>query len=306
MTMPSTPRHREAITLAHPAFVLSLALLLANDFVFKAAYPGWVTGKLSDVAGLFVLPYFLAWLWPQRRTALHVAVVLAFVAWKLPVSRQFVALWNAAPWFDIARVEDVSDCLALPMVAASWLATRHAAHRVVHVPSVALALVALFAFTATSRPPPRTEFRGTYYFPGTVEEFRQRVAGLGNAAYEAKPLGEHEAARASRVGAWRVDATYDDEGFTGRECSGLSYEFDVAQAGAVLLFDLRAMYGHCDLDGDDNRDAVCEFNERFARPVGLRPLRPVPPPQSQPESGSCPPPQDPVANETNPICPDAT
>ena len=35
-------------------------LLALNDHVLKQAWPGWVTGKLSDVAGLVVAPAVLA------------------------------------------------------------------------------------------------------------------------------------------------------------------------------------------------------------------------------------------------------
>ena len=38
--------------LASPGFALALVVLVLNDHVLKTAYPGWVTGKLSDVAGL--------------------------------------------------------------------------------------------------------------------------------------------------------------------------------------------------------------------------------------------------------------
>ena len=54
--MPPTPRLPR---LLHPAFLGSVALLLVNDHVFKAASPSVVTGKLSDVAGLVVLPVLL-------------------------------------------------------------------------------------------------------------------------------------------------------------------------------------------------------------------------------------------------------
>src|SRR5690349_13071723 len=46
--------------LGHPGTLLALALLLLNDHVLKAAYPGWWTGKLSDAAGLVLAPPLLA------------------------------------------------------------------------------------------------------------------------------------------------------------------------------------------------------------------------------------------------------
>lgn len=43
----------------HPVALVSLAVLLLNDHLLKAAAPGWVTGKLSDVAGLAFFPFLL-------------------------------------------------------------------------------------------------------------------------------------------------------------------------------------------------------------------------------------------------------
>ena len=44
----------------NPATVFALVLLLVNDHVLKAAFPGLVTGKLSDVAGLVLAPPLVA------------------------------------------------------------------------------------------------------------------------------------------------------------------------------------------------------------------------------------------------------
>lgn len=46
--------------LAHPLTLTAIGLLLLNDHVLKAAAPSWVTGKLSDFAGLFFFPFLLA------------------------------------------------------------------------------------------------------------------------------------------------------------------------------------------------------------------------------------------------------
>ena len=45
--------------LASPVAVVSLVLLVLNDHLLKQAWPGAVTGKLSDVAGLVVAPLLL-------------------------------------------------------------------------------------------------------------------------------------------------------------------------------------------------------------------------------------------------------
>lgn len=46
--------------LAHPLSLAAIGLMLANDSVFKALWPSWWTGKLSDFAGLFFLPFLAA------------------------------------------------------------------------------------------------------------------------------------------------------------------------------------------------------------------------------------------------------
>ncbi len=45
--------------LVHPVPLAALALLVFNDHVLKAAHPGWLTGKLSDVAVLALLPFLV-------------------------------------------------------------------------------------------------------------------------------------------------------------------------------------------------------------------------------------------------------
>lgn len=64
---------------AHPLLdsrvLLAVVVLLVNDHLLKRAWPGFVTGKLSDFAGMFFFPWFLhaAWVvtfgWPQSEAA---------------------------------------------------------------------------------------------------------------------------------------------------------------------------------------------------------------------------------------------
>lgn len=43
----------------HPVTIAAIALLILNDHVLKGAWPGLVTGKLSDAAGLVFFPLLL-------------------------------------------------------------------------------------------------------------------------------------------------------------------------------------------------------------------------------------------------------
>lgn len=56
--------------LLHPAVVAALALWLLNDHLLKGMAPGWLSGKLSDVACLVVVPLMpmaALELWTSRR-----------------------------------------------------------------------------------------------------------------------------------------------------------------------------------------------------------------------------------------------
>lgn len=54
----AVPLKTSTASLASPAFVASVLLLLINDFVLKPQIGNAVTGKLSDFAGLFAFPFF--------------------------------------------------------------------------------------------------------------------------------------------------------------------------------------------------------------------------------------------------------
>lgn len=49
--------------LLHPIVAAAVAVLLVNDHVLKAAFPGLVTGKLSDLAGLLFFPLLIVAAW---------------------------------------------------------------------------------------------------------------------------------------------------------------------------------------------------------------------------------------------------
>ena len=56
-----SPTARAEAALTHPATLIALATLLANDLVFKSLWPGsWITGKLSDLAWVIFAPPLIA------------------------------------------------------------------------------------------------------------------------------------------------------------------------------------------------------------------------------------------------------
>lgn len=106
--------------LLHPLFLAALFVLLANDHYWKYEYGNWITGKLSDFAGLIVLPVFLLVFFPARRMAVVLGAGLFFVWWKSPLSEPFIAWMNEGWGLPVQRVMDWWDLLALSVLPVSF------------------------------------------------------------------------------------------------------------------------------------------------------------------------------------------
>jgi hypothetical protein len=111
-------------------FLASLYVLLVNDLVLKGAYPGVVTGKLSDFAGIAVLGLLLLSLFPQRRLLVYATLSTAFLWWKSPASAGFIAWVNGLGLATIGRTIDYGDLAALLTPESVVPAPREADQRV--------------------------------------------------------------------------------------------------------------------------------------------------------------------------------
>jgi hypothetical protein len=126
---PAARRLSPALALLHPVWWLALGVLALNDHFLKGAdlLPGWMTGKLSDLAGLFLAPPLLAALLRVRSArglaACYGATGLVFSGIQLSAaaSAYWVGLMGSvgASW---QVWSDPSDLLALPMLWLSWRA----------------------------------------------------------------------------------------------------------------------------------------------------------------------------------------
>jgi hypothetical protein len=134
----------------HPVALAALVLLVLNDHWGKAAFPGFLTGKLSDVAGLAFFPLFLqgllevwrarggrAWA-PSSRVlwgaALATALVFSAVKLWTPATSLYTHGLGLLQWplrvllalveghrvptvpLPVLCVQDATDLLALPAV----------------------------------------------------------------------------------------------------------------------------------------------------------------------------------------------
>ncbi|WP_422001915.1 hypothetical protein [Reyranella sp.] len=102
--------------LRSPVLVALVALLVLNDFVLKPALHDWMTGKLSDFAGLAASTIFLLALWPRQARIVGASVCILFVFWKSPWSQGVIDSANAVSSLGLGRTVDWSDLIALPVV----------------------------------------------------------------------------------------------------------------------------------------------------------------------------------------------
>lgn len=155
---------------AHPLTVGATVVLLLNDHVFKQTWPGLVSGKLSDVAGLVVAPAVLGLLFGLFRAGRITAAAATLLtgagfAWvKLTSAGAEVAsaAWSVVNGPSVV-LADPWDLVALPALGLAWWAWRRAeaappladglARRVRVLVVVPLAVLAI---SATS--PPSTRF----------------------------------------------------------------------------------------------------------------------------------------------------
>lgn len=137
---------RPGDALLHPVPLVAIGVLLLNDHVLKAASPGFVTGKLSDVAGLVFFPLFLVSVfeviearfvtaWRPRFVAIDAAVIATAVVFAL------VQIWEPATWayryglgllqwpfaalaggafHPVVVMADPTDLVTVPAVAVAW------------------------------------------------------------------------------------------------------------------------------------------------------------------------------------------
>jgi hypothetical protein len=123
--------------LLHALPLGALAVLVLNDHWWKRAHPSWVTGKLSDVAGMIFFPLLLQALWevgralagtgwgPSKR-ALVVAVTVTVVVFTLaktwPPMNAWVRAGDAALRWPLRLAWAAAHDAPAPVVGSASLA----------------------------------------------------------------------------------------------------------------------------------------------------------------------------------------
>lgn len=172
-------KERKFDDLLSAGFILSVLLLLVNDFFIKKAYPGIIAGKLSDFAGLFSLSYFLSVFFPKRRKTMYIAVGLLFTVWKMPVADHFIGLWNQNMPYSISRIVDYTDLTALLVlpIGYAYRPTRiYLGTGIIRrMAALSVASIAVFSFLATAG---TTGRMATYKMDSSKEQVYHAVERL--------------------------------------------------------------------------------------------------------------------------------
>jgi hypothetical protein len=85
--MEGSPHERRTTTNRAALLLLVLVgVLLLNDYVLKAAFHNWLTGKLSDFAGVAAFALFWCMLFPQARRLILLGTAAGFAFWKSPAA----------------------------------------------------------------------------------------------------------------------------------------------------------------------------------------------------------------------------
>lgn len=144
---------RRTDILLSPGFLLGLLVLLANDFFFKYQFHNAFTGKLSDIAGLFIFPLFIGAVLRSQSRWIFVGVAVFFIYWKSPLSNGLLELMSYTTGLYFGRVVDYTDLLCLPVLVLSYQYLK-SDHAQLQFSRVLMMIVSAFAFMATSQRKP--------------------------------------------------------------------------------------------------------------------------------------------------------
>jgi hypothetical protein len=177
---------RQYNLLLHPAFLISLFLLLLNDISLKYEFHNALTGKLSDLCGLFAFGIFWMAIFPNQKKTILISIAIFFIWWKSSLSTSFIATWNDVIPVSIARVVDYWDLIALIVLPLAFnIATQTSdptvRYRRYFIPLIGCIAVFAFCFTTAPRyaayyyPPNEIRFYGSFKTHKSEQEILEKL-----------------------------------------------------------------------------------------------------------------------------------
>ncbi len=146
-------------------FVLALTTLIVNDAWLKSEWPGLITGKLSDFAGIAVVMLLALHRVPQRRLLVFSVIAVAFAWWKSPGSQPLIDAVNILVPGTAGRTVDYSDLIALLVMPLCAGVARRAEDFALPGAGVRRMLLApigiatIFGLMATTLPPVQQDYK---------------------------------------------------------------------------------------------------------------------------------------------------
>jgi hypothetical protein len=177
--------------LRSPIFLGALGLLLTNDLLLKDEFHNWITGKLSDIAGLWAVSLFLLAFAPRLKKWIFLGVGMVFVLWKSPLSSGFIEAWSGSV-YPIARVVDYSDLIAVAFLPIAYFASERTKSVRLDWSTTVICIISLFAFCATSRRGWSYHYKDEYIFASNPEQVEARIKSFGTVAWEKRDLNQVE------------------------------------------------------------------------------------------------------------------
>lgn len=155
-------------------FILALTILLLNDFYFKIYYGNWLTGKLSDFAGLFVFPLFWTILFPKLKDKIYFATAIIFIYWKTVYSETLLEIINQLSIIKLNRVVDLTDLLALLILPFSYSYHQKGNKNFITINPIFIVILTSFSFIATSYDS-EIEYKNEYTFDFPIDTLKTKI-----------------------------------------------------------------------------------------------------------------------------------
>ena len=138
-------------------FLFCLLTLLLNDHCLKYEFANWITGKLSDMAGIIILPLLLTFVFPKLKQHATWISALLFTFWKSPFSQDLINLYNLYSFIQISRVIDLTDLYVLLLLPIPHFLIKRIdsldSIKIKKVNSLLILLPTILILLATSPPP---------------------------------------------------------------------------------------------------------------------------------------------------------
>lgn len=138
-------------------FLLGLTILILNDLYFKYTFGGFITGKLSDISGLFIFPFFWSIFFRNHKLNIYILTAIAFTIWKLPISSAVISSLNDLLGVNFYRTIDYTDIFTLIILPVSYRYFSHLQSKDINstkssFTSISICVISVIAFVATSLP----------------------------------------------------------------------------------------------------------------------------------------------------------